>query len=209
MLRAGRSREPGGTRLALVSACVDDEAIVARLRDGDRSAVAALFDRHAAAIERVLHRVLGLDPEIPDLLQDAFVHAMQGASRYRGDVSSLRPWLVQIAVRNARKHIRRRTTRRLLGLADVAELPDVPAAGDPELQTTLARVYQVLDRMPARERIPFALRHLEGMQLGEVAEACELSLATAKRRLVRARARFDALAARDAILCAWIGEGEP
>lgn len=208
MSLVGHSHKPAGPRLALVRAHAGDETIVVRLRAGDRTAIAALFDRHAEAIERVLHRVLGLDAEIPDLLQDVFVHAMQGASRYKGELGSVLPWLVQIAVRSARKHIRRRTTRRWLGLTDTDELPDVPAAIDPEQQAALARVYRVLDRMPARERIPFALRFVDGMQLVEVADACELSLATAKRRLAKARARFTAMAGRDAILSAWIEEGE-
>lgn len=186
---------------------IDDAAIVARLRDGDRLAIAALFDRHADTIERVLYRVLGVDAEIPDLLQDVFVHAMLGADRFRGCAASLQPWLVQIAVRRARKCIRRRTTRRWLGLTDTAEPPDTPGTSDPELQATLARVYRVLDRMPARERIPFALRYLEGMQVPEVATACGVSLATSKRRLTRARERFDALAASDVVLRTWL-EGD-
>src|SRR4029079_15485464 len=111
MSQAGHSSKPAGARLALVTADAGDETIVARLRAGDRTAIAMLFDRHADAIVRVLHRVLGLDAEIPDLLQDVFVHAMQGAARYRGELGSVLPWLIQIAVRSARKHIRRRATR--------------------------------------------------------------------------------------------------
>lgn len=208
MPQPGHSQKPAGPRLALVNAREGDETIALRLRAGDRTAIAALFDRHADAIERVLHRVLGLDTEIPDLLQDVFVHAMQGASRYKGELGSVLPWLIQIAVRSARKHIRRRTTRRWLGLTETDELPDAPATIDPEQQAALARVYRALDRMPARERIPFALRFIDGMQLVEVADACELSLATAKRRLAKARTRFTAIASRDAILSAWIEEGE-
>jgi len=206
--QAGQTREKGRASLAVLPSRLDDAAIVARLRDGDRLAIAALFDRHADTIERVLHRVLGADAEIPDLLQDVFMHVMVGADRFRGGAASLQPWLVQIAVRSARKCICRRTTRRWLGLTDTAELPDAPGTSDPELQATLARVYRVLDRMPARERIPFALRHLEGMQLPEVAAACGVSLATSKRRLVRARERFDKLAASDAVLRTWLQEGE-
>lgn len=193
-----------GTLAYLPSA--DDRVHVERLRQGDPLAIAALFDRHAAGLERVLERVLGIDHEIPDLLHDVFVFAMTGIAKYRGDTASLRPWLTQIAVRAARKCIRRRTTRRMLGLRTPGELPDTPDAINPEHQTALRRAEAALDRLPTDERIAFCLRYVEGMQLDEVAHACDTSLATVKRRLTRARDRFERLAARDVLLRSWIEE---
>jgi RNA polymerase sigma-70 factor (ECF subfamily) len=201
-------RSRGNDVAVLPSAYADDDALALGLRAGHRAAVAALFDRHSDAVERVLVRVLGIDAEVPDLLQDVFVHVMTGASRYRGDASSLRAWLTQIAVRTARKCIRRRTTRRWLGLLHAAATPEPVDASSLELHSTLQRAQAVLQRMPERERIPFALRYLEGMQLAEVAEACEISLATAKRRLVRARDRFSTFASRDSVLSSWLEEAE-
>jgi RNA polymerase sigma-70 factor (ECF subfamily) len=47
------------------------------------------------------------------------------------------------------------------------------------------------------------------MELSEVAEACQVSLATVKRRLARARSRFARLAGRDPYLKTYLsGEGE-
>ena len=131
---------------------------------------------------------------------------MIGVTRYRGDSASLRPWLLQIAVRTARKCIRRRATRRILGLRTPGELPDAPDAVDPEQQTAVRRAHAALDRLPTDERIAFCLRFVEGMQLDEVADACDTSLATVKRRLVKARVRFERLAARDSLLGRWIEE---
>ena len=141
--------------------------------------------------------MLGVDHEIPDLLHDVFVFAMTGIAKYRGDTASLRPWLTQIAVRAARKCIRRRTTRRMLGLRTPGELPDTPDAIDPEHQTALRRAEAALDRLPTDERIAFCLRYVEGMQLDEVAHACDTALATVKRRLTRARDRFETSAGTD------------
>ena len=41
----------------------DDAALVAALRRGEPGAPAALYDRHAAYLRRVLARVLGVDDE--------------------------------------------------------------------------------------------------------------------------------------------------
>ena len=53
-----------------------DAGLVAALRSGRQTAKAALFDRYGRHVERVLTRVLGPDPDIPDLLQDVFVSAL-------------------------------------------------------------------------------------------------------------------------------------
>lgn len=45
-------------------------------------------------------------------------------------------------------------------------------------------------QLPVNERVVWTLRHLEELELVEVAEAAGCSLATAKRRLSRARARL-------------------
>ena len=50
----------------------------------------------------------------------------------------------------------------------------------------LARVYRVLEGMPANQRIAWALRHIEGEPLESVASLCGCSLATAKRRILAA-----------------------
>jgi len=64
----------------------------------------------------------------------------------------------------------------------------------------LREIYQVLDAMPADERMAFVLRIVDGMTLPDGAQACRTSLATFKRRLARAEKRFlEAVAKRPAL----------
>jgi len=69
------------------------------------------------------------------------------------------------------------------------------------------RVYRVLDTLPEDERIAFALRFIDDMELTDVAEACDVSLATIKRRLDRAEATFVARARKDVVLSGWLEGG--
>lgn len=174
-------------------------------------AVADLFDRHADHVSRVLTRILGLDPETPDLIQEVFLRAVRGIDRVRGEPEVLPRWLTGIAVFVAREHIRRKRGRwwlRWRSVDDDDVLPDPPAAtASPDVVLAVGRVRTVIERLPVDERIPFALRYLDDMELEEVAHACDVSLATIKRRLARARARFDKLASRDAILLNWVEKG--
>lgn len=183
----------------------DDEAFVRALREGHRGARAAFFDRFADHVERVLVRVLGVDNEIPDLVQEVFLRAYSGFDRFRGDVDALKPWVTRIAVFTARGCIRRRQARRWMRMSAPSALPEVPSHGaSPELGDVLRRASEVMNKLPAAERIPFALRFVDDMELAEVASACDVSVATIKRRLGRARKRFERLAARDPVLIEWL-----
>lgn len=184
----------------------DDRALVDALQEGRPGAAAELYDRYAGHVQRVVVRVLGFDPELEDLLQEVFVQALNGLSSIE-DGSRLKAWLTMVAVHTARAHIRRRARRRWLQFREPATLPDVPEAGvDHETRELLAMTYAVLDRLPAKERILLTLRHFDGMALADLAEANGISIATVKRQLDRAQARFARLARNYPQLAAHLAE---
>lgn len=153
----------------------------------------------------MLVRVLGPDPEIPDLLQDVMVSAL-GSIHRLGDPRALRAWLTQIAVFTARVRIRRRTRWRFMRFVAPEELPERGVEPHDALATeTLRATYRVLERMGSDERIAFALRFIDGMELTEVAQASRVSLATVKRRLNRAHTQFQELAKSEPALAEWLG----
>jgi len=185
----------------------DDAALVAGVRAGNRQAVAALFDRHAPHVRRVLARVLGIDSELPDLLHEVFLRALEGVDRL-SDPAALQGWLTSIAVFTARGCIRKRKARRWLRLVAPEEVPEVEAATpSAEVTEALKEAYLLLGRLPADERIPFALRFIDGMELTEVAAACGVSLATIKRRLSRAQDAFSVGARAHPALADWLEGG--
>ena len=183
----------------------DDAALVLAMRGGHPSAAAAMFDRHGVHVRRVLVRLLGHDGETLDRVHDVFVRALDGIGSL-SDPSALKAWLTRIAVFTAREHIRKKVRRRWLWFVD--DVPEVEAPSPtPEVNEALRATYAVLGKMPEDERIPFALRFLDGMELTEVADACDVSLATVKRRLSRAETRFVEEAARQPVLREWLEGG--
>jgi RNA polymerase sigma-70 factor (ECF subfamily) len=177
---------------------------VRAFRVGEPHAGAALFDRHASHVRRVLARVLGPDPELSDLVQDVFVAAISSLHRLE-DPSALKAWLTRMAVFTARGRIRRRVRWRFLRFVSEDELPEPVAPEiDAEGSEALAAVYRVLNSLPTDERIAFALRVFDGMELTAVATACGVSLATIKRRLASANRRFSALAWQEPVLVDWL-----
>jgi DNA-directed RNA polymerase specialized sigma24 family protein len=103
----------------------------------------------------------------------------------------------------ARAAIRRRRRRRWL--AFFGELPEVEAAwASGDVREAARSVYAIFARMPEDERIPFALRMLEGLSLEETAAACGMPLGTLRRRLVRGERRFFKLARDYEALAPWL-----
>jgi RNA polymerase sigma-70 factor (ECF subfamily) len=113
-----------------------------------------------------------------------------------------------IAARTAFRAIRARKARAWLKFWEPSEVPEVVCEGaDPDVLEAHRHTYALLERMPAEERVIFALRYIDGMELERIAAVCEVSLATIKRRLSRAEQRFAHAAERDSVLRPWLQEG--
>jgi RNA polymerase sigma-70 factor (ECF subfamily) len=187
----------------------DDTALLEGLRAGEAWAKAALFERHAPHVQRILRKVLGPQPrlEVPDLIHDVFVRALASVDQLR-EPGAMLAWLQMITLRVAYRALHAQKARRWLRFWEPLEVVELPAgAVDLDALEAYRRTYAVLDRMPAEERVVFALRHIDGMELSPLAVACGVSLATVKRRLVKAEQRFASAAQRDPVLRAWLEEG--
>jgi RNA polymerase sigma-70 factor (ECF subfamily) len=194
----------GEPSVARLPSAHSDRGIVAALRAGQSSGGEALYDGHHHYVRRVLTRVLGPDDQVADLVQEVFVTAIDSIGRLE-DPDALRPWLASIAVFKARAEIQRRRRQRWFGLFARSEPSLERAPIDPGIGEAAHAAQELMGALGAEERIAFALRHVEGMELAEVAQAMNTSLATAKRRLKRAQERFAALAKDHPSLKAWTG----
>jgi RNA polymerase sigma-70 factor (ECF subfamily) len=202
---------PGGSthqRVVELPIADNDAALVAALRAGRPDAGRRLFERYGRDIERVLFRVLGPDNELPDLLHDVFVAGLTSIDQVR-EPSALRGWLTGIAVRKARKCIVKRRRWRIIQFFAPGDMPEGEARVTPlDVSEALRCTYEVLGRLPPDERVAFALRHIDGMELTSVASACGVSLATIKRRLARAQRAFVRMAGEQDALVPWLERGE-
>lgn len=182
--------------------------LVAALCRGDEGAAAALFHEYCSLVERTLARILGADADLPDAMQEVFLRALRSVHGLR-DPQALTEWLIRLTVYTAMDWLRSRCRRRWLVFVDPSEV-DRPAstALDEPAREALRATYRVLDRMGAEDRTVFALRFLDGMELNRLAAACDCSLATVKRRLGRARKRFEAAARREPALGPWLGASD-
>jgi RNA polymerase sigma-70 factor (ECF subfamily) len=172
---------------------LSDGELVERVRGGERQAEDALFRRHGPRLLGLLTRLLGSRADAEDALQDTLVLAFQRLASLR-EPALLSGWLTRIAVSQAHRRFRRRRLLRLLGVerrggdATLASLahPDI----SPEERAELMRLEAPLARLSGAERSAWMLRHVEDYELEEIADACDCSLATVKRRLAAAAERL-------------------
>ncbi|WP_437529067.1 sigma-70 family RNA polymerase sigma factor [Sorangium sp. So ce726] len=185
-----------------------DEELVRAIAAGEPWAAAMLLDRYGPLVERLIRRIMGRDPELEDLVHDAFATVLTSIHQVR-DGQAVKGWISSVAVHTAHRAIRRRRlSRSIFFWRKDEELPEpssLPAYGPRE---ALRQVYAVLDELSTEDRIAFTLRFIDEMPLEDVASACGVSLATIKRRLARAEQRFTAVSKRDPVLRGWMEEGD-
>jgi RNA polymerase sigma-70 factor (ECF subfamily) len=188
-----RRHEAGPARLSFAS----EAALVSGVLARNPTAMAELHARFAQPMLRILARILGPDADLADVHHDAFVRALQALPSLR-DPQALPAWMSAVAVRTARATIERRVRRRrwllVLGRDNLPEREATEGRADDDARQILRDTYAALASMPTEERTMFALRFIDGMELTELAEVCEVSLATVKRKLARAQRRFSVLA---------------
>ena len=187
---------------------LDDDALLQRIRVGDRDAFTDLMRRYNRRLYRVARSVLRDDAEAEDALQDAYLQAYRALPAFRGE-SALGTWLTRIVV-NAALMRQRKTGR----LADVIELGadfgsddaavprdrlDEPA--QPELAALRAQTRRLIetgiDKLPAAFRTVFVLRAVEELTVEETAATLDIPEATVRTRYFRARAMLREALARE------------
>jgi RNA polymerase sigma-70 factor (ECF subfamily) len=175
-------------------------AFVEAVRAGDPAAREILVERYMPLVERLVAGALGVDTDLVDVVQDVFVRVLEGVHKLK-DPTALRRWIASLAVFTARERIRRKRRWRWIRFVAPEALPEIPvrqSEGDTRL--AVRATYRVLDALPTEERLAFTLRFVAEMELTEVAAACQVSLATIKRRLARAETRFLAAAEDSPVL---------
>lgn len=180
---------PSGERPPSTDSGVEDEKLVARARRSDLLAFEGLYRRHAGFALNLAIRIQGTATDAEDIVHDAFLKAGERLSELR-EGSAFRAWLGSIVVRLVRTRLRRRRLLSSLGLASVEpiELDAIASPNaDPESRVLLAQVYSLLQTLPADDRIAWTLRYVDHHRLEVVASLVDCSLATAKRRILRAQ----------------------
>jgi RNA polymerase sigma-70 factor (ECF subfamily) len=176
---------------------IDESTLVARTREGDAKAFAALVRRYEGKIFRLAQHITQNREDAEDVLQETFLKAYEHLDQFQGN-SKFYTWIVRIAVNQALMKLRKRRSDKTVSIDETIDTGEDTvvreiAAWDEspeerysreELQTILT---SAIDSLAAPYRAVFVLRDMEELSTEETAEALDLSVPAVKSRLLRAR----------------------
>jgi RNA polymerase sigma-70 factor (ECF subfamily) len=147
-----------------------------------------LFIPQLDAAYNLAYWIVGGDQDAQDIVQDAYIRALKGFSRFRGN--NPRAWLLTIVRNTAYSWIkkRNRVEERLVPFDEdvhAASLEFAPSEPYRERESQL--IEQALKRLPTEYRETLALFELEGWSYKAIAAALKIPLGTVMSRLSRAR----------------------
>lgn len=186
MLACAESAPPPGAQ----APGPDREIVEALERQDVRRAVALCARMYGPAIGRLCMAMVGSLSEAQELAQETLVIAHDALNSYRGE-GTVRAFVFGIARRVCSRHLEMRTRREArLRLVHDAESPSDDALEALARQQQAARVRQALSSLRPTERESLLLRYQAGLSFREVAQACGVDEATARKRVSRALARL-------------------
>lgn len=176
-------------KVRLVEEVVDDSELVERVRAGDGPAFDLLVGRHMKRAFAVAYRLLGQREDAEDLVQEAFMVALEKIDTFQTG-RSFAPWFYRILVNRGLNARKSRSLRRMEELpteiSDHAHSP-LREAERSELRDQLT---EAMATLPPRQRAVVELFEVEGFSSLEIAEIMQLSDGTVRWHLHQARGKL-------------------
>ena len=174
---------------------INDAEAVARARDGDLDAYAALVARYTVRAHRAAF-LLGAGEEADDVVQESFVKAFRHLDRFRVG-EPFGPWLLRIVANETRNLTRSRRRRAALTLRLATAQPGGAAADGPVAEVLAAerraRLVAAVGGLPARERQVLVCRYFLDLSEAETARVLARPLGSVKSSTSRALNRLRGL----------------
>jgi RNA polymerase sigma-70 factor (ECF subfamily) len=173
----------------------DDEQLIEKVAQGDRSAFIAIYDRFSTPLYSLAIKMLANETEAEDLLQEVFLSVWNKAATFHADRGSAFSWVVAQLRNRAIDRIRSRHRR---GELLEANAPDLEPSGSAtassadncEASERAREVRSALGQLSEEQRQVLRLAYFEGLTQVEIAQKLEEPLGTIKARAQRGMARM-------------------
>jgi RNA polymerase sigma-70 factor (ECF subfamily) len=190
-------KSPGYTPPAL-SLQQPDLGVLRKAQRGDERAFAIIVRAYETPVFNYVLRLVGDRALAEDLTQEVFLRVFQGLPKF-----SLRckftTWLFQVTKNRVLDELRasERRPRHLVALDDVPplEVMDAPI----ELGETVQALWRAIEGLSTDLKMALLLRDVAGLSYSEIADSLEVTLATVKWRIFKAREDVQVALARQGI----------
>jgi RNA polymerase sigma-70 factor (ECF subfamily) len=173
----------------------DDRELMARVKEGEQSALELLFARWEGPLFAFFYR-LGCPPSlVEDLTEEALVTVYRQRHRYDLD-RAFAPWLYGIARlvwKDYLRHRGREISRTVpLDAANGVPASELGPSDMAEVRQEVEAVRRAIEQLPEEQKAAFILRHYQGLSYEEIAEALQVPLGTIKWRIHESMRRLEA-----------------
>jgi RNA polymerase sigma-70 factor, ECF subfamily len=173
--------------------------LIERLRTGELSAVGEAYDLHHEQVRVFARRLVGDEAAAEDLVHETFLTLPQAIRRFEGR-SSLRTFLISIAVNHSRHHIRS-AARRRSAMDKASKESTAPghsiAPRNPEQELQRRQMAELLnrclDQLSHDHRLTFILCEVEEYSSTRAAEVLSIPEGTVRTRLMHAKKKLRSL----------------
>jgi len=183
---------------AALSLTQPDPGILKRAQRGDERAFSVIVRAYETPVYNYVLRIVGDRALAEDLTQEVFLRVFQGLPRF-----SLRcrftTWLFQVAKNRVLDELRA-SERRPRGLVPIDDAPPLEALDAPvERMEAVDAIWRAVDDLNVDLKMALLLRDVVGLSYTEIADALEVTLATVKWRIYKAREDVQLALAREGI----------
>jgi RNA polymerase sigma factor (sigma-70 family) len=165
----------------------DSSDVLASAAAGDEFAFRRIIAEHHDDMRRVCSYVTRDEAIAEEAAQAAWSVAWRKIGSVR-DPARLRPWLISVAVNEAKQLLRKR--RRRAEIEVVADAAGEPGGIDPATGIAVLDLRVALDRLDPDDRALLAMRFVAGFDSNELATATGISPSGVRSRIERIRARL-------------------
>ena len=164
-----------------------EPGLLRRAQQGDEKAFATIVGAYHAPVYNYVLRVLGGDrPLAEDLTQEIFLRVHQGLKGFSHN-SRFTTWLFQIAKNRALDELRARERRGPVPI-DIESVPNSVIAREPQVDVEdMDSVFRAIAALQPDLKMALLLRDVVGLSYHEIADTLDITLATTKWRIYKAR----------------------
>jgi RNA polymerase sigma-70 factor (ECF subfamily) len=160
----------------------EDAGLVQAMANGDREALAALYERHCQILLGLALRIVRERREAEDLLHDVFLEAWRCAKDFDPKRGRVRTWLAIRMRSRALDHQKSARVSRNAGDGGLELVPDDRERSTPDH----TRVRAALTQLAPDQRRVLELAYFDGLSCSEIAARIAIPIGTVKSRLAAA-----------------------
>lgn len=172
-----------------------DEALAARARNGDRTALQRLLERHHETAFRFSYRLLGSRADAQDVAQEICIRVVEHIGSFRGS-SRFSTWLYQMVLNACRDYRRRQRTVKTMQ-DGYATFHSEVSADWADSEQKIRWLYLALDRLKPDLKETALLILAEDVTQEDAAAILGISTGTVSWRMSEVKKRLRAMAEQE------------